>query len=108
MPRGRPKGSTGIYSRWTPEKIAELFEDADLLADYQKGWPQRNDKLPVNRRRLAKLLTQAFPGKYRDNEQEREQLRQLLTTKAHEDRKSLDARDTFNAAILARLLGETT
>lgn len=104
MPRGRPKGSTGIYSRWTPENIVDLWWDAEVvLVDHAEEVLRRDGR--INRRRLARLLTQAFPH-YRDNEQEQEQLRQLLSTKAHEDRKSLEERDRFNAEILARLLGE--
>ena len=97
MPRGRPKGSTGSY-RWTPQRIAGLFEDADILAGREGG---------VNKRAMAKRLKQEFPDKYRDTTEG--QLREQLS-KHHAVRKSpikLDELDAFNAAVLAHLLGET-
>jgi len=56
MPKGRRKGSTGTYFRWPPEKIAELWQDADIVASKQGR---------VNKQLVAKLLKQKFPDKYR-------------------------------------------
>jgi hypothetical protein len=94
MPRGRPKGSTGTYFRWPPEKIAELWQDADLLAD-------RSGR--VNKRDLAKQLKQKFPDKYRYVSEGR--LEDLLDKK-YQEKKRLGQRDEFNADVLAHLLGE--
>jgi hypothetical protein len=95
MPRGRRKGSTGNYFRWPPERIGDLWQDADILASYQGE---------VDKQQLAQLLKQAFPDKYRYVSEE--QLRQQLC-KAYQRKKRLSDRDTFNVAVLARLLGET-
>jgi hypothetical protein len=95
MPRGRSKGSTGTYFRWPPSRIADLWQDADLLASKQG---------PVNKQLVAELLKQEFPDKYRHVTAE--QLRQLLS-KAYQRKKKLDDLDAFNAGVLAHLLGET-
>jgi hypothetical protein len=94
MPRGRPKGSTGIYIRWKPKRIASLWEDADILADKEGK---------VDKRRVAALLKEAHPKKYRDTTVE--QLRQQLSKK-YQSKKSLGDRDDFNADAWAYLLGE--
>jgi hypothetical protein len=94
MPRGRPKGSTGTYSRWPPERIAELFQDADILASKSGR---------VDKRLVAELLKQKFPDKCRHVSEK--QLQQQLSKK-YQSRKRLDARDEFNADVLAWLLDE--
>ena len=91
--RGRPKGSTGTYFRWPPEKIAGLLQDADILADTQGR---------VNKSLLAKLLKQNDKYRYVTEEQ----LRQLLS-KAYQRKTNLDDLDAFNAGVLAHRLGET-
>ncbi len=96
MPRGRRKGSTGTYFRWPPEKIADLWQDADLLASKQGR---------VNKRLVATQLKQEFPEKYRYFSEE--QLRQQLHKKyQHQLKKRLGDLDAFNADVLARRLGE--
>jgi len=97
MPRGRRKGSTGNYFRWSPEKIAELWQDADLLAGREGE---------VNKRLVAKLLKEEFPQKY--GHIDVEHLRQQLS-RPYQQRKrklKLDDLDAFNADVLAHLLGE--
>jgi hypothetical protein len=94
MPRGRRKGSTGTYSKWPPERIAELWLDADLLAD-------RHGR--VDKKLVAKRLKKELPKKYQYDTEE--QLRQQLSKK-YQSKKWLNARDAFNAAVLARMLGE--
>jgi hypothetical protein len=94
MPRGRPKGSTGNYFRWPPERIADLFEDADILAD-KRG--------RINKTRLAQQLKKEFPDKYRYDTVE--QMRQQLS-KAYQRKTTPDDLDAFNADVLARMLGE--
>lgn len=94
MPRGRPKGSTGNYFRWPPEKIGELFEDADRLAPRQGR---------VNKRLVAERLKQKFPDKYKYVTEK--QLQQQLSKK-YQSKKELGDRDAFNAGVLAQLLGE--
>jgi hypothetical protein len=94
MTRGRPKGSTGNYFRWPPDKIADLFQDADLIAD-TKG--------KINKKHLAERLKQEFPDKYRYVSEK--QLQQLLSKK-YQSKKRLGTRDEFNADVLAHLLGE--
>jgi hypothetical protein len=94
MPLGRPKGSTGTYFRWTPKRIADLWQDADLLASRQGK---------VNKRRVARLLKQNFPNKYRYDTVE--QLRQQLS-KVYQRKTKLDDLDAFNADVLAHMLGE--
>jgi hypothetical protein len=95
MPRGRRKGSTGRYFRWPPEKIGDLWQDADILASKQGR---------VNKRLVAKLLKQEFSDKYRHVTEE--QLRQLLS-KAYQRKTKLDDLDAFNAGVLAHMLGES-
>jgi len=98
MPRGRPKGSTGTYFRWSPEKIADLMQDADILASRQG---------PLNARLVAKRLREEFPKKYGNVTEDH--LRQQLS-RAYQQRKrklTPDDLDAINAAILAHLLGET-
>ena len=97
MPRGRPKGSTGIYSNWPPEKIAELLQDADLLASRQGRF---------NALRTARLLKEHFPQKYGFVSEDH--LRQQLTRIYQRRKRKLpvDELDAFNAAVLAHLLGE--
>ena len=95
MPRGRPKGSTGIYSRWPPERIAELFQDADLLA---------NKEGRINKRNLAKRLKEKFRDKYQYDSLD-QMGRQL--SKRYQNNRPSDDIDAFNEAVLARLLGET-
>ena len=94
MPRGRPKGSTGTYFRWPPERIADLWHDADILAS-RKG--------RVNKRLVAGRLKEEFPDKYRYTSQE--QLEEYLS-KAYQRKRKLDAIDAFNADVLAHMLGE--
>ena len=96
MPRGRPRGSTGNYFRWSPERIADLWQDADILASKQGR---------VNRAALARLLKQKFPDKYRYDTVE--QLRQQLFKAYERNKTKLDDLDAFNAAVLAQMLGET-
>jgi hypothetical protein len=95
MPRGRPKGSTGVYFRWPPERIVELFQDADLLAS-KKG--------RINKRDLAKRLKEKFRDKYQYDSLD--QMRRQLSKRYQNNRPSDDI-DAFNEAVLARLLGET-
>ena|SRR5262245_13453799 len=97
MPRGRRKGSTGTYFRWPPEKIAELWQDADILANREGRF---------NQRRVAKQLKENFPDKYKHVTEDH--LRQQLG-KLYQQRKrkfTLDELDARNAAVLAHLLGE--
>jgi|SRR5262245_30411463 len=102
MPRGRPKGSTGTYFRWPPERIAELWEDADMLVSRQE---QRviTKALGVNTKALAKLVKERFPKYQHDTA---EQIRQQLEKRYQLKRKLSDV-DAFNAAVWKRLLGET-
>ena len=96
MPRGRPKGSTGNYFRWSPEKIADLWQDAEILA---------NGK--INRQLVARLLREKLPGKY--GHVTEDHLRQQLS-RDYQQRKrkpKLDDLNRFNADLLAHLLGET-
>jgi hypothetical protein len=93
--RGRPKGSTGTYFRWPPERVADLWLDADILADKQGR---------VDKKRLAKQLKQEFPDKYRYVSED--QLRRQLS-KEYQRKTTLDDLDAFNADVLAHLLGET-
>jgi hypothetical protein len=93
MPAGRPKGSTGP-TRWTPSRIAQLFEDADTLA----GWDG-----PANKEKVAGEVKKQFPDKYRDTTEE--QMRQQLC-KRYLQKKIDDEVDAFNADVLAHLLGE--
>jgi hypothetical protein len=96
MPAGRPKGSTGP-TRWTPSRIAQLFEDADTLAG-RDG--------PANKEKVAGEVKKQFPDKYRDTteEQMRQQLcKKYLHKKTIDD---IDDIDAFNADVLAHLLGE--
>jgi hypothetical protein len=93
MPAGRPKGSTGP-TRWTPSRIAQLFEDADTLT----GWDG-----PANKEGVAGEVKKQFPDKYRDTTEE--QMRQHLS-KRYLQRKKIDEVDAFNADVLAHLLGE--
>jgi len=97
MPRGRPKGSTGNYFKWSPEKIAGLLQDADLLASRQGRF---------NNKRVARLLREKFPDKY--GHVTEDHLRQQLS-RSYQQRKrklKLDDLDAINAAVLAHLLGE--
>jgi hypothetical protein len=94
MPRGRPKGTTGRYSKWSPEKIAQLWDDADLMAPYHGR---------INLTQLARLLKKKCPA-YQDDTAE--QLRQQLQKKYLKGR-TLDQTDAFNEARLRRLLDET-
>jgi hypothetical protein len=52
MPKGRRKGSTGTYFRWPPEKIAELWQDADIVASKQGR---------VNKQLVAKCSSKNSP-----------------------------------------------
>jgi hypothetical protein len=98
MPRGRPKGSTGIYSKWPPERIADLWQDADILASREGELDQRD---------TAKRLQQEFPGKYKYVTEDH--LRQQLSKRYQQRKrtfKTLDDLDTFNTDVLAHLLSE--
>ena len=97
MRRGRRKGSTGTYFRWPPEKIADLWQDADILASKQGK---------VNRRLVARLLQQEFPDKYRHVTEDH--LRQQLSRpyQHRKRKKKLDEFDAFNADVLVHLLGK--
>jgi len=96
MPRGRPKGSTGTYFRWPPERIAELWEDADMLVI-------ANREERVNISKLAQQLKDRFPDKYQHATAE--QIRQQLE-KRYQLKRKLGEVDAFNAAVWKRLLGE--
>ena len=126
MPRGRRKGSTGTYFRWPPKKIADMWQDAQFIVEKLELLPS-SDSSPhaevlgvvatrinregpaskqerVNKQRVARLLKQEFPDKYRYVTEE--QLRQLLS-KAYQRKTKLDDLDAFNASVLAHMLGET-
>ena len=104
MPKGRPKGSTGTYFRWPPEKIAELWEDADILASRPDILASRRGRL--NKSRVAWELKQQFPEKYRHITEGH--LRQQLDREyQHRKRKretTVAEADAFNAGVLAHLL----
>jgi hypothetical protein len=125
MRRGRRKGSTGTYFRWPPEKIGDLWQDAQFIIEKLELLPisgssphpeilgivpppsgegPASKRGRVNKRLVAKLLKQEFPDKYRYATEE--QLRQQLS-KAYQRKKKLDDLDAFNADVLARMLGET-
>lgn len=96
----RPKGSSGIYYRWPPEKIAELYWDAQLVfEEIEDTTKQRPNKLLA-----AKWLKQKFPTKYRYVTEE--QLRQLLS-KAYNRNRTVDDLNAFNEATWKYMLGET-
>jgi hypothetical protein len=98
MARGRRKGSTGTYFRWPPEKIAELWQDADILASREGELDQRD---------TAKRLQREFPDKYKNVTEDH--LRQQLSKRYQQRKrtfKTLDDLDAFNADVLACLLGE--
>ena len=125
MPRGRRKGSTGTYFRWPPEKIADLWQDAQFIVEKLELLPssvssphpevlgvvptRTNGQGPaskqgrVNKQLVATLLKQEFPDKYRYATEE--QLRQQLS-KAYQRKTKLDDLDAFNATVLAHMLGE--
>jgi hypothetical protein len=97
MPAGRPKGSTGTYSRWPPSRIAELLEDADIIA------PRDGN---INHTLVATWLREQHPKKY--GYVDIKHLRQQLS-RAYQHRnrtKTMDELDAFNADVLAHLLGE--
>jgi len=104
MPRGRRKGSTGTYFRWPPEKIAELWEDADVLASRPDILASRRGQL--NKALVARELRQQFPEKYGHITEG--QLRQQLAREYQQRKRKItpDERDAFNAGVLAHLLGE--
>jgi hypothetical protein len=115
--RGRPKG-TFSPSRWTPERIADLFWDAksalrSLEAEgiikrpiYWTVRPKRpaSKEERVNKRLVAERLKRDFSQKYRDTTTE--QLRQMLS-KAYERTQNERVLEDFQAAVLANTLGET-
>jgi hypothetical protein len=124
--RGRPKGSKGTYFRWPPEKIADLWWDAQLVLEKLELLPSSGSAphpevlgvIPtrtgrggpaskqgrVNKQLVAKLLKKEFPDKYLYTTDE--QLRQLLS-KAYERKKALGDIDEFNARMWEHMLGET-
>src|SRR5262245_48289959 len=97
-PRGRPKGSTGV-NKWTPKKIAKLWQDAETLVE-------RGVRV-INRKQLAKLLKDKFPRKYGSVSEDH--LRQQLGRNYQQRKRTftLGELDAFNAALLAHLLRET-
>jgi hypothetical protein len=119
--RGRPKG-TFSPSRWTPERIADLFWDAEsaLRSLEAEGIIKRPNLLDrpaettvgivaskeerVNKRLVAGRLKRDFSQKYRDTTTE--QLRQMLS-KAYERTQNERVLEDFQAAVLANMLGET-
>src|SRR5262245_4644968 len=96
MPRGRPKGSTGV-NKWTPKKIAKLWQDAETFVE-------RGVRV-INRKQLAKLLKKKKKYQHITEDHLRQQL-----GRNYQQRKrtfTLGELDAFNAALLAHLLGET-
>jgi hypothetical protein len=127
----RPKGSTGIYSRRPPKKIAELWMDAllvseeiedtcprcsrntelkekvthdDLLTQQCKecGYTFRTGQQP-NKRLVAQRLREKFPDKY--GAVTVEHVRKLLS-KDYLRKATEDDYNAFEAAVLVHLLGE--
>jgi hypothetical protein len=104
MPAGRPKGSTGTYSRWSPENTARLLEDADILLSQD---PDLRASEEINNTLLAKKLREQHPKRY--GYISVGHLRQQLESREYRERnrkKTLDELDAFNADVLAHLLGE--
>jgi hypothetical protein len=114
--RGRPKGTTGKYPRWSGKKIAVLNENAELISwseDEQpkaEFWnetsPEINEKLP-DKRRLAHELNKKYPHITE------ERLRQVLSRdlgRGHPADTNSEApkaeRDKFTAELWSYLLGE--
>src|SRR5262249_25286367 len=97
MPAGRPKGT----GRWTPARIAQLWEDADLNAGTDGD---------VNKKDVAGGVKEQGPGKYRDNTVE--QIRQQLSKRYLQKKKTenvdafIDRVNPFNEHMWAHLLGE--
>jgi ribosomal protein L37AE/L43A len=127
----RPKGSTGIYSRRPPKKIAELWMDALLVSEeIEDTCPRcsgntelkekvtRADPLsqqckecgytfrggqPPNKRLVAQRLKDKFPDKY--GLVTEEHIRKMLS-KDYLRKATEDDYNAFEAAVLKHLLGE--
>jgi hypothetical protein len=71
----RPRGSTGIYPRWSPKKLADLRWHIEVLRDLPQWDTEVVLQGKLNKSVLARLLCEQFPGEY----QSKEQLRQVLS-----------------------------